>query len=369
MRILFIDSLTHVKEYWQALADTAPGEEPPLFPTSMKEHFYVRALRRRGHEPDVFWREQPSRNYRFHAGLTPGKAAAALMQRLPPSLNPVLQRRNQELIQKAREFKPDLLWLCSGNRTILPQTLATIRREQGCRLLVEYGESHVIFRFPFMLQLLPLVDLVIVNDLYHGMQMRELGARRVVTLPVPAMDPDFHYPRPLDDGQRAALACDVAFVGTLLPEHIYGERVRMLVALRDFNPGIWSVHDAPPELRPFLRGAALGESMLEILSAAKLAVNPHGQTMQYGGNPRLFEAAGVGTLQITDDRPGIHKWFTPGENILTFRDEADLRDKVAWFLAHDDEREEMARRAREHVLAHHRFDHRVERIEALLATL
>jgi len=162
----------------------------------------------------------------------------------------------------------------------------------------------------------------------------------------------------------------VAFIGTLLPERLYGERARLLAALRDFDLGIWSVHDVPAALRPRLRGAALGDAMMEALSAAKLAINPHGQSMRYGGNMRLFEAAGAGTLQLTDDdRPGVRRWFTPGENILTFRDAADLRDKVAYFLTHDAEREELAQRAREHVLAHHRYGQRVETLEALLAAL
>lgn len=369
MRILFVAALTHVEQMKQAIANTAPGETPPLFPTSMMASFYERALRRRGHEVAVFWHTRLARNYRFNAGFTPRKAAQALEQRLPLRLNPQARQRNRQLLQTVEAFKPDLLWLLAGNRSILPSTLASIQRRHNCRLLYASGESPLIFNYPLDLQAAGLWDLALVNDDYHGMQLRELGARRVVCLPLTAMDPDFHFPRRLNARQRADLACDLAFVGTLLPPHIYGERVRALAALRDFDLRIWSIHDLPPVLRPFLRGEALGEPMLEILSAAKLTVNPHGQTMQYGGNMRLFEAAAVGTLQITDDRPGVYEWFTPGENILTFRDEADLRDKVAWFLAHDDEREEMARRAREHVLAHHRYDQRVERIEALLASL
>ena len=368
MRILFVASLTHVEQMKQAIANTAPGETPPLFPGSMMESFYERAMRRRGHEVAVFWRERFARNYRFRAGFTPRKAAQALGQRLPMRLNLRARQRNRRLLHAVEDFKPDLLWLVAGNRTILPSTLASIQQSHNCRLLLSSGESPLVFSYPLDQQAAGLWDLVLVNDVYHSFQWRELGARRVVSLPLTAMDPDFHRPRPPDADRRADLACDLAFVGTLLPPHIYGERVRALAALRDFDLGIWSIHDLPPALRPFLRGEALGEPMLEILSAAKLTVNPHGQTMQYGGNMRLFEAAAVGTLQITDDRPGIHEWFTPGENILTFRDEADLRDKVAWFLAHDDEREEMARRARQHVLAHHRYDQRVERIEALLAS-
>ena len=370
LRILFVASLHHVQQLQTAIANTAPGEPLPLFPPSMMQHFYERALRRRGHELAVFWRERPRRDYRFRAGFTPAKAMQALMQRLPPALSPQLLQRNRQLLEAAAEFRPDVLWLVGGNRVILPDTLAAIKRAHGCPLVFASGVSPLVFACPLDNRAMPLCDLALVNDKYHGMQLLELGARRMVCLPLAAMDPEFHRPRQTDEAQHAALRSDIAFIGTLLPSHLYGERVRALATLHDFDLGIWSTHDVPPELHPFLRGAALGESMMQALSAAKLTVNPHGQFMRYGGNMRLFEAAGAGTLQLTDDdRAGVHKWFTPGENILTFRDEADLRDKIAYFLAHDDEREDMARRAREHVLAQHRYDQRVDVLETLLAAL
>jgi spore maturation protein CgeB len=109
--------------------------------------------------------------------------------------------------------------------------------------------------------------------------------------------------------------------------------------------------------------------MLRVLSAAKLTVNTHGNFMHYGGNMRLFEAAGVGTLQLTEDLPGVRQWFTPGETIITYSDHDDLRDKVAYYLSHDAERESIARRAQEHVYAHHTYEQRLDRLEALLAEL
>src|SRR5690606_22622208 len=110
----------------------------------------------------------------------------------------------------------------------------------------------------------------------------------------------------------------------------------------DFDLGIWSVHEVPPPLDTFRRGSALGESMLRVLSAAKITLNANGNFMHYGGNMRLFEAAGVGLLQITEDLPGVREWFTPGENIITYRDFDHLREQVAYYLRHDSEREAIA---------------------------
>ncbi|NDJ75433.1 MAG: glycosyltransferase family 1 protein, partial [Chloroflexi bacterium] len=82
--------------------------------------------------------------------------------------------------------------------------------------------------------------------------------------------------------------------------------------------------------------------------------------MRYGGNMRLFEAAGCGVFQLTDDLPGTHQWFAPGETIVTYTDRDDLRRQVMYYLAHADERRAIAQAAQDHVYAHHTYDQRMQ---------
>ncbi len=84
---------------------------------------------------------------------------------------------------------------------------------------------------------------------------------------------------------------------------------------------------------------------------------------------RLFETAAVGSFQIVDDRPGVREWFEVGEHLVTYSDLQDLRAKVQYYLAHDDERERIAAAGRAHVLENHRYDQRLEKVEALLSEL
>lgn len=369
MKILFVASLHHP----EALRAARATQPDVLFPPSMAQHFWEKAFKRRGHTLDVFWRNNPQekgQTQRFTTGITPQKLVKAAINRIPPQFNPAARSRNAALIAQARAFQPDLLWMVGDNRVILPETLATIQRETGCRLLYASGTSPIVFSQPIDRAAMPLYDLVLVNDYYHGIQWLELGAKRMECLPISACDPEFHHPYPLSAEERAAYTCDIAFVGTLVPDHLYGQRIKALEALSDFDLGIWSVHDVPPSLRKFVRGGALGEDMLKILSAAKLCVNPHGDFMRYGGNLRLFEAAGVGVCQISDDLPGTRQWFPDVDGaptILTYSDPDDLRAKVRYYLAHDEERQQMAQRAQAHVYAEHTYDHRVEALEALFA--
>lgn len=379
MRILFAASLHHPEALRAAVAATPSGETPPLFPPSMSQHFWEKALRKRGHTLDVFWRNQPaiqlggSGSTRRHAqGITPRKLIEAAINRVPPQANPDIRLRNTRLLEKARAFRPDVLWMVGDNTVIYPDTLAAIKRETGCKAVYACGTSPIVFSHAIDRAAARLYDLVMASDYYHGIQWRELGAPRMEVLPLAACDPDFHHPYALMPDERAKYSCDIAFVGTLVPDHLYSRRVRALEALTDFDLGIWSVHDVPASLRRFVRGRALGEDMLHILSAAKLCFNTHGDFVFYGGNLRLFEVAGAGICQVTDDLPGTRLWFpavSDGETIVTYTDEDDLRAKVAHYLAHDDERLAMARRAQAHVYAHHTYDARAATFETLLRGL
>ncbi|MBW4437115.1 MAG: glycosyltransferase [Pleurocapsa minor GSE-CHR-MK-17-07R] len=374
-RILFVSSLHHPEALKAARA--RQPDAPPLFPPSMSQHFWEKALRRRGYVLDVFYRNLPggladdnARMERHAQGITPGKILSAINNRIPPELRPDVRRRNADLLAKARAFRPDILWMTGDNTIITRDTLEQIKLETGCLVVYACGTSPIVFSRPIDRACARAYDIVLASDYYHGVQWLELGAPRMEVLPIAACDPEFHKPYALTDDERHALACDVAFVGTLVPDNLYSRRVRALNALRDVDLGIWSVHDVPASLKPHVRGRALGEEMERILSAGKICFNTHGDFVLYGGNLRLFEVAGAGVFQVTDNLPGVREWFPEtrdGALIATYRTLGELRDKVRWFLDHADEREAAARRAQAHVYAHHTYDNRVRKFEAIVA--
>ena len=371
MKFLFVASLHHPKQLQRAIEQSPANETPPRFPPSTNYHFWERALRHRGHTVEVFYRNASAfgsgiKAQQHTTGLTPTKVIQALLRRFPAQINPDYRLRNARLIALARKTRPDILWLVGDNTVIYPQTLATIKQETGCKLIYGCGTSPIVFSHAIERQAARLYDLVVANDYYHGMQWLELGVQQMVCLPGSACEPDFHRPYDLTVAEHERYTCDIAFVGTLVPDNLYQQRVQALETLREFDLGIWSVHEVPVSLRPYQRGAALGLEMVKILSAAKICLNIHGDFMRYGGNMRLFEAAGVGAFQIADDLPGIHEWFTPDETIITYRDLDDLRAKVVYYLEHADERQTIATAAQDHVYMHHTYDQRVLQLEELL---
>ncbi|NPV68122.1 MAG: glycosyltransferase [Anaerolineae bacterium] len=366
MKILIVAPLHYPGELARVRAATPPGEPPPLFPPNMAQFFWVKALRRLGHEVHAFYRTESAMPALGRLSQT--RLVRGVSQRTP-QLNPDYRLRNRRLLAAARALQPEMILITGDNEEIYPATLAQIKAETGATLVLACGTSPIVFSHANERAAAPLIDLVTAVDYYHGIQWLELGARQMICLPNTACDPDFHRPFELTADERAAWGCDVGFVGTLMPPNLYSRRVRGLEALRSFDLALWSVHPVPENLRPYLRGRALGEQMLRILSAARIAFNTHGDFVYYGGNMRLFELAAIGVLQIVDDLPGVREWFTPGENIITYSDEADLRDKVAYYLAHPEERARIAANARAHVTAHHTYDQRMARLMTEVARL
>jgi glycosyltransferase involved in cell wall biosynthesis len=364
MKILFVASLHH--QEGRLPSAFVADRTDPLFPTSQMHRFWVKSLRALGHECAVFWRSTGAgwfgraRALRMTSRLTPLRALNALAAARPRA-NPILRRRNRLLLQAASRYEPDVVVLTGGNDVVLPGTLEAIRSRHGARIVYASGTSPVVFARPIERDAAPLYDLVLVNDHSHGVQWRELGAPRAEVLPLAAIDREFHHPR-RDDGDDGR----VAFVGTLIPERLYSERIDALTALADGPLDVWSVHAVPPRLTAAHRGAALGAGMVEILRHAAIAVNPHGNFMRYGGNMRLFEACGVGTLQIADDRPAVREWFVPGAHLLTYCTPAELRELTDAYLRDPSARRRIAESGCAHVHAHHTYDHRMRRLVDLL---
>ncbi len=371
MKFLIVASLHHPEELAK-LQNMAPQGEPYLFPPSQSTFFWIKSLRKLGHEVQAYIRNEPvvfgfrsRRRLKFTGKLTPGTLLTAFSHRFPRAM-PDYWIHNRRLIQAVKRFEPDVILLDGDNRVIFPETLATIKTQFGCKLVYFSGVSPIVFSGAIERAAAPLYDLVLVNDFYHGEQWLELGAQRMEVLPIAACDPDYHYHYELSESEQKEFGCAIGFVGTLLPPALYSTRIKALEAVRDLGLAIWSVHGLPPSLEPYYRGPALGERMLRILCGSRMQINPHGNFMRWGGNMRLFESAACGVFQLADNLPGIPNWLVPGEHIVTYDNIDDLRRKVRYYLDHDDERQQITQTAQAHVYAHHTYDHRMAKLVELV---
>jgi spore maturation protein CgeB len=74
---------------------------------------------------------------------------------------------------------------------------------------------------------------------------------------------------------------------------------------------------------------------------------------------RVFEAAGCGSLLLTQHTKGITEFFIPNEEVVTYQDVNDAAEKIKYYLANEDERERIAKRGYERVLKDHTWEKRL----------
>ena len=239
-----------------------------------------------------------------------------------------------------------------------PVTLTALRRDGR----TDYLNLEVIPLYDAYLSFSGGPSLVEVERVFH--------ARRAVAFYC-SVDPDAYLPQPV----QTSFACDMSYLGTyavdrqpkllellceparLLPES------RFLVAGAQYPEQSWPGnvgrldHVAPQDHPAFYSSARYS---LNLTRADMVAAG-------YSPSVRLFEASACGAALISDDWPGLDRFFTPGEEILV----AGTAQEVTTILLGmtEEERVRIGARARERTLAHHTAYQRALEFEGIVSSL
>lgn len=259
------------------------------------------------------------------------------------------------------EFKPDVVLLHVIDTSYLARIVPRIRA-MGITVLVWLG-VHPSQVSAGVHDLLRVADKTLYYDQSYQRHYEDvLGIDNLLLLPL-GCDVDRFDAIGSGVHECCADPVDICFAG-LFDSH----REKYLMALSDFNLGIWSwnIGDFDTPLKKFHRGNAYGDDLVRIYKSAKIVLNIHRSFEQNGGNYRLFEIPASGAFQMVDDKPGLSKYFSVGKELVTFSDGRDLRNKVGHYLVNDRERAGIAHAGHERVRRDHTL---VQRMEYLLASI
>jgi spore maturation protein CgeB len=110
-------------------------------------------------------------------------------------------------------------------------------------------------------------------------------------------------------------------------------------------------------------GPVWGRAKLAIYSGSTLSLNHHHPMNDIVGvNNRAFELAASGACQVVDFKGELPGLFTPGEEVVAYRDLDDLKDQIGYYLAHPDEARAIGDNAMKRALKDHTLRHRIEEI-------
>jgi len=121
-------------------------------------------------------------------------------------------------------------------------------------------------------------------------------------------------------------------------------------------------------IRSVYQGEAWGLEMYNIRSNSRIVVSKHVSDVAsvYANLMTLYEATGVGTLLLIDDRDDLHTLFDPGREVVVYRSAEECVELIAYYLAHDDERETIARAGQARTLREHTYHHRMQELLDIL---
>ncbi|MDI6641960.1 MAG: glycosyltransferase, partial [Elusimicrobiota bacterium] len=114
--------------------------------------------------------------------------------------------------------------------------------------------------------------------------------------------------------------------------------------------GYW-VEEIPELQTCYRRQHIFGEEAVKIYNASKILFDIH---LSYGtGNkmfnvtPRVFEIPASGGFLLVNENPILHNHYKIGEEIVTYSDVNDLRQKIEYYLKHTEERQQIAQKAQQ----------------------
>ena len=169
---------------------------------------------------------------------------------------------------------------------------------------------------------------------------------------------------------------EVTFVGGFAPSHTdrikWLERLLAEVEIDVFGYG---VENTPAEslIRKHHRGELWGWKMYETLQRSRITLNRHAGIdirgrvdPRFANNMRLYEATGVGTCLITEERKTLADMFEVGQEVVAYRDENDCVAKIRYYLDHEDERVRIAQSGQRRTLRDHTYTDRMRELREIL---
>jgi len=160
-----------------------------------------------------------------------------------------------------------------------------------------------------------------------------------------AGDPEYHGKKNLEK------IYDISFVGNLG----MGIRKKFLQNLKREYPNSFI-------------GPADCKKIGEIYSQSKIVIN---HSIKNDINMRIFEALMSGSMLITNriKNNGFDELFEENKDLIVFEDREDLKQKIAYYLKNEEEREKIALNGYKKALNFHKYENRVkfilEKIEEL----
>lgn len=279
-----------------------------------------------------------------------------------------IEMMSQVILESISEKPIDIL-ICMAQAPVSGRVLMELRK-MGIITVLWFVEDYL--RFTYWKDIAQYYDFIFTiqqDDCIKS--IKSAGAGEVHYLPV-GCDPIVHTPLRLTADEKKRWGSAVSFVGAG-----YHNRQQIFAQLCETDFKLWGTEW--PTCKPFDRIVQEGgrrlapEEYVKIFNATDININLHSSAERdgidpYGDfvNPRTFELAAAGAFQLSDQRSLMPELFEYEKEIVTFKSSKEMRDKIDYYLSHPEERSKITSAAREKVLTHHTYQHRMRQMMKII---
>lgn len=293
------------------------------------------------------------------------KAKRALFDKIYRAFNDKLRFTNKKcrdfvmgrVIQQICSNELDLI-ICTKDY-FLDYEIEKIRTKTGAKIVMWYPDHLMNFGNAAFIN--AGYDAMFFKDPFIVRNLREVYEIKAYYLPE-CFSPIRHQRVSYNANDEKAYQCEISAIG-----NIHTFRANILQKLVNYDlkiyglSGPWWLNTC--KLKNSYTGRYLAYTdKAKAIRYSKININ----TLYFGEiegvNVRAFELAGMGGFQILQNKPGINQLFEIGKEVVTYNSMNELREKIDYYLHHNEEREEIANNGYERALLCHTYEKRLTRM-------
>ncbi len=283
---------------------------------------------------------------------------------------------NDEFIKTALEYKPELIFIYNESK-ILPTSIIKIKQELGCKFACYLADNPFSSASAKNLSYsLPRFDIIFYGDRIWKQNIQNVAPDSKLFFSVDGYDKDLFYPidqSTITDEDIRKYSCDISFTGSGYGGRAEGAyRSGIIRHLKEYNIKIYGnggwdkIARYFPEINDFFSGDRLNfEDLKKLYTLSKINLNIPNPQVFTAFQSRIFELAACKAFQIIDYRPELSNYFSDDE-MVTFKNIDELKEKVNHYLSHEDERKKIVEKLHNKVVDLFSWTDRAEWIQKVI---
>lgn len=255
---------------------------------------------------------------------------------------------NRAFLRRVEAFRPQIVFCVLMHYELWSETLQAAR---GCAAVINWGTDDSWKFAQFTRHVAPHLDLYVTTYPSALQAAREAGLSNVVLSAWAANAAALAEPLPAADCRHP-----VSFVGAA-----YGNRRRWIEALRARGIEVACRGHGWPG------GAVSGTEAARMVRESVISLNFADSGLHWSGlrpyrsrqvKARTFEVPGGGGFLLTEDAPGLDRYYVPGEEVALFRSPDHAAQEIRRYLAQPALRDRIARAGHARTVREHTYERR-----------